>query len=57
MGGATALAAAGSVSERVLQREGRWMSEAYKVYTRNNVEDPDKVSRKLAQVDEEYHEN
>ena len=30
------------------QREGRWRSDAYKVYTRNNIEDPTRVSRKLA---------
>lgn len=50
IGGATALAAGGSVSERVIQREGRWKSDAYKVYTRNNTEDSEKVSSKLAQA-------
>ena len=50
IGGATALAAGGSVSERVIQREGRWKSDAYKVYTRSNTEDSEKVSSKLAQA-------
>ena len=34
--GAFALAAGGTVSERVIQREGRWKSGAYKGYTGNN---------------------
>ena len=50
IGGATALAAGKSVSERVIQREGRWKSDGYKVYTRNNTEGSDKVSARLAQV-------
>ena len=48
IGGATKLAAGGDISERVIQREGRWRSDAYKVYTRNNIEDSTRVSRKLA---------
>lgn len=48
IGGASVLAAGGDVPERVIQREGRWKSDAYKVYTRNNVEDAGQVSRKLA---------
>ena len=47
IGGATTLAAGGDVSERVIQREGRWRSDAYKAYTRNNIEDARRVSRKL----------
>ena len=34
IGGATTLAAGGDITERVIQREGRWKSDAYKgVYT------------------------
>ena len=36
IGGATTLAAGGDISERVTQREGRWKSDAYMAYTRNN---------------------
>ena len=36
------------VSEGEIQREGRWKSDAYKVYTCNNTEDAGHVSRKLA---------
>ena len=40
IGAATKLAAGGEVSQRVIQREGRWKSsESSKVYTRNNPED------------------
>ena len=35
------------MSERVIQREGRCKSDAYKIYTRNNTEDASQVSRKL----------
>ena len=34
--GATTLAAAGEISERVTQREERWKPDAYNAYTRNN---------------------
>ena len=38
IGGATALAAEGDISERVMiQVEGKWRSDVYKAYTRNNV--------------------
>ena len=37
------------MSERESQREGRWKSDAYKVYTRNNTEEASQVSRKLAE--------
>ena len=47
MGGATKLAAGGDISERVIQREGRWRSDAHKGYTRNYTEDARRVSRKL----------
>ena len=47
IGGATTLAAGGDISERVIQREGRWRSDAYKAYTRNTIEDSGNVSRKL----------
>ena len=52
-GGATALTAGGSVSKRVVQREGRWKSDAYRIYTRNNLEDSENVSRRLASSDRE----
>ena len=48
IGGASVLAAGGAVPERVIPREGRWKSDTYKVYARNNVEDAGQVARKLA---------
>ena len=48
IGETTDLAAGGSVSERVIKREGRWKSDAYRIYTRNNLQDSDNVSRRLA---------
>ena len=39
IGGASRLPAGGEMSERVIQREGRWKSDAYKVYTRSSMED------------------
>ena len=51
IGGASALAAGGHVSERVIQREGRWKSDAYKTYTVNNSEDSQMVSRILGNKD------
>ena len=47
---ATMLAAGEDIAERVIQREGRWRSDAYKAYTRNDIEDPTGVSRKLARA-------
>ena len=47
IGGATTLVAGGDIWERVIQREGRWRSDAYKAYSRNNIEDARRVSRKL----------
>ena len=45
IGAATTLAAGGEVSQRVIQREGRWKSsESSKVYTRYNPEDAGIVS-------------
>ena len=52
VGGATTLAAGGEISERVIQREGRWKSDAYKANTRNNVDDSRRVSRKLVVASE-----
>ena len=47
---ATTLAAGGEVSQKVIQREGRWKSsESSKLYTRN-TEDVSIVSRKLAET-------
>ena len=39
IGGASCLAAGSGVSDRVIQRKGRWKSDAYKVYTRSNIKD------------------
>ena len=51
IGAVTTLAAGGDVSQRVIQREGRWKpSESSKVYTHNNPEDAGIVSRKLAET-------
>ena len=51
IGAATTLAAGGEVSERVIQREGRWKSsEPSMVNTRNNPEDASIVSRNLAGI-------
>ena len=47
IGGATTLAAGGDISERVIQREEKWRSDAYKANTRNNIEDARRVSCKL----------
>ena len=45
IGAATTLAAGGDVSQRLIQREGRWKSsESSKVYTRNSPEDAGIVS-------------
>ena len=52
IGGTTTLAARGELSERVIQREGRWMCEVYKAYTRNNIDDSRRVSRKLVVASE-----
>ena len=51
IGAATKLAAGGEVSQRVIQREGRWKSsESSKVDTRNNPEDAGIVPRKPAET-------
>jgi len=47
IGAATALAAGGVIPDRIIQREGRWRSEVFKVYTRRNLEDAELVSRRL----------
>ena len=47
IGGATSLAAGGDVLEVAIQREGRWRSDAFKIYTRNNMADSRLVSHKL----------
>ncbi|CAM9754527.1 unnamed protein product [Ectocarpus sp. 12 AP-2014] len=51
LGGTSILAAGGNVSERVIQREGMWKSDAYKPYTVNNTEDSRMVSRILGDKD------
>ena len=43
--------AGGEVSERVIQRAGRWKSDSYKPYTVNNMEDSRRVSRILGDKD------
>ena len=51
IGAVTTLAAGGEVSQRVIQRKGRWKSsESTKVYTRDNPEDAGIVSRKLGET-------
>ena len=47
IGGATKLVARGDMSERVMEREGGWKSDVYKVYARNNIDDSRRVSLKL----------
>ena len=45
------MTARGEVSQRVIQREGRWKSsESSKVYTRNNPEGAGIASRRLAET-------
>ena len=48
IGFSSMLAAGGNMSERVTQREGRWKSDACKVYTRNYADDAGQFARKLA---------
>ena len=45
-GGTTRLAGE-DISKRVSQREGRWMSDAIKAYTRDNIQYSKWVSRKV----------
>lgn len=46
IGGTTALAAGGGISEIVIQGEDRWKSDAHKLHVRHNVDDSRRVSRK-----------
>ena len=55
--GCSALAAGGVVSERDVQREERWKSDAYKIYARNNTEDPSQVPSKLAKEATGFRDN
>ena len=48
IGGATKLAAGGA-SDTVIQREGRWASNAFMRYVRANMEDPIWVSEALVE--------
>ena len=50
IGGATTLAAGGDISERVIQREGRWRSDTYKACTWNNIENSRRLSRTVGVV-------
>ena len=52
IGGATTLAAGGDIPERVMQRQGRWKSDAYNAYARKNITDLRRVSRKLVVASE-----
>ena len=52
VGGATTLAAGRDVSERVMQREGKWKSDAYKAYSWFNIQDLRRVSRQLVVASE-----
>ena len=47
IGGATTLAVVRDISERVMRRDGRWNSDTYKAYSRKNIKDLRRVSRKL----------
>ena len=55
IGGPSALAAGGEVSDRVVQRAKRWKSVVYKRYVVNNLEDSRKVSRILGDKDKGVH--
>ena len=58
VGAVTTLAARGEVSQRVIQRGGRWKSSEFsKVYTHNNPEDAGMVSRKLAETVQDRRSN
>ena len=48
IGGAITLAAGGDVPEVAIQRERRWRSHVFNIYTRNDMADSRLVSRKLA---------
>ena len=52
IGGATTLAAGGDIPERVMQRQGRWKSDAYNAYARKNITDLRRMSRKLVVASE-----
>ena len=45
--GGTTRSVGGDISQRVSQREGRWTLDAIKVYTRDNMQDSKRVSRKV----------
>ena len=45
--GRTTRAAGGDISKQVSRREGRWKSDAIKAYTRDNIQDSKRVSRKV----------
>ena len=47
---ATTLTAGEAIAERVFQREGRWRSDAYKAYARNDIDDTTRGSRKVARA-------
>ena len=47
IGGATTLAAGGDIQKKMMQREVRWKSAAYKACTRNKIMDYRRESRKL----------
>ena len=51
IGGASTLAAAGEVSERVIQGAGRWKLDSYEPYTENNMKDSRRVSHILRDKD------
>ena len=48
IGGGSVLEGGGVVSERVIQRKGRWRSDVYELYTRNDTESASQVPSKLA---------
>lgn len=51
IGEASILVAGGKVSERVIQRAGRWKIDSYEPYTVNNIADSRRLSRILGGKD------
>ena len=52
IGETTTLAAGGDIWGRLMKREGKWKSDAYEGYTRNNIDDSRRVLRKIVLASE-----
>ena len=52
IGGATTLGVGGDIPDRVMQRQGRWKSDAHTSYMRKNITDLRRVSRKVVVASE-----